>query len=349
MIKPLHLKNGRKIGPGYPAYIIAEIGSNHDGSLERAKNLVSLAKKAKADAVKFQSFQAHLLTNRFTKEGNDWIKESSYEILEQLTVPVDWHIELAKHCKEEEIDFFSTPFDLERLKLLDELDVPLIKIASGDLTNNLLLEKAAKLHRPIIISTGAAYLREIEIALKILKENHAKDIAILQCVSSYPAEFKDANLLSMKTIQDTFQVPVGYSDHTPGIVVPIATIALGGSIIEKHFTDDKNRIGPDHPHSLDTKEFSLMVRSIRELEEAFGSEIKKPSTSEIHERVMARRAIYATQNIPAGTIIKENMIKIVRHAFPEGILAAEHPLVIGRKTIIDIQEHEILTWEKISQ
>lgn len=343
MIKPILLKNERKIGPGFPCYIIAEIGSNHDGSLEKAKKLITLAKKSGADAAKFQSFQAHLLTNPYTKDRGDWVEEPAFEILKQLTIPLDWHQELSNHAKDEGIDFLSTPFDLERLQLLNNLDMPLIKISSGDLTNKELLATAAKLNKPIVISTGAAFLGEVEQAIMVLQMHGAKEIAVLQCVSCYPTSLTQANIFAMKTMQITFQVIVGYSDHTPGIVVPLGAVALGASIIEKHFTDDKTLIGPDHPHSLNPNEFLNMVRSIRELELALGNGIKRPVPEELEERIMARRALYANSDIKKGEVLTKEMVKIVRHAFPEGVSAADLNSIIGRIATKDIKEHELLT------
>ena len=345
MIKPLNLKNERKIGPGYPCYIIAEIGSNHDGSLEKAKKLISLAKRSGADAAKFQSFQAHLLTNLYTKDHGNWVEEPGLEILKKLSVPAEWHQELAKHAQEEDIDFLSTPFDLQRLELLNNLDMPLIKISSGDLTNKEFLIAAAKLNKPIVISTGAAFLGEVEQAIMVLQMHGAKDIAVLQCVSCYPTSFPQANIFAMKTMQITFQVIVGYSDHTPGIVVPLGAVALGASIIEKHFTDDKTLTGPDHPHSLEPDEFLSMVRSIRELELALGNGIKRPVPEEMEERVMARRALYANADIKMGDVLTKEMVKIVRHAFQEGIPAADLNSIIGRTATKDIKEHELFALE----
>lgn len=349
MIEPIALKNGRKIGPGFPSYIIAEIGSNHDGSLDKAKKLISLAKKAGADAAKFQSFQAHTLVNAFTKDKNEWKKEAAFEVLENMELPFEWHHILSDHAKSENIDFLSTPFDHERLQLLNSLDLPLIKIASGDLTNTKLLQEAATLKKPIVISTGAATLKEVQNAHKILTEAGAKQIAILQCVSCYPAHFSDANILAMKTIQETFHVPVGYSDHAPGYIVPLGAIALGASIIEKHFTDDKTLKGPDHPHSLNPEEFKELCESIRNMEKALGSGKKEPCIHEMDERVMARRAVYASKTIPKQTKITEDMIKTVRHAFSEGIPATEYDLVIGSITLSEIKEHEILSWDKLTK
>jgi sialic acid synthase SpsE len=344
MIIPLSLKNGKKIGPGHPSYIIAEIGSNHDGSLEKAKKLITLAKRSGADAAKFQSFQAKMLTNIYTKNDEKWVKEPALDILEALSLKEEWHQELRDHARKENIDFLSTPFDLERLQTLNKLDIPLIKVSSGDLTNKDFLKEIGKLQKPVIISTGAAIINEVRQALEILKDAGCKEIAILQCVSCYPTKISDANILAMKTLETTFQVPVGYSDHAPGIIVPLGAVALGASIIEKHFTDDKTLKGPDHPHSLNPTEFSEMVKSIRELESALGTGIKEPVEDEMDERIMARRALYANKDIAKGSSITKDMIKTVRHAFKEGIPAIECDECLGSIATKDIKEHEILTW-----
>jgi sialic acid synthase SpsE len=349
MIKPLKLHSGKEIGPNFPSYIIAEIGSNHDGSLEKAKKLITLAKKSGADAAKFQSFQAQLLSNVLTKKNDLWIDEPALKILEDLSLPEEWHLELSNHAKSENIDFISTPFDLERLGLLNILNIPLIKVSSGDLTNKVLLREIGKLQKPVVISTGAAHLDEIETALQILKNAGCKDIAILQCVSCYPTKISDANIQAMKTIQTTFQVPVGYSDHAPGMIVPLGAIALGASIIEKHFTDDTCLVGPDHPHSINPDEFAKMVKLIRELESALGSGVKEAVVEELDERIMARRALYAKHDLAKGTVITPDMIKVVRHAFKEGISAMEYDECIGMSIINSIKAHELLKWENLQK
>lgn len=346
MIKSIKLKNGRQIGPQFPSYIIAEIGSNHDGSLEKALNLITLAKKAGADAAKFQSFKAETLTNYYTKKNHTWEKEPAFEILKKLEVPLDWHEKLQKHALNEGIHFLSTPFDNERLQLLVSLEVPLIKIASGDLTNKDLLTLAAHSKIPVVISTGAAFLDEVKTSFNLLKKAQAKDIAILQCVSCYPAKVEHANVLAMKAMQEEFQVPVGYSDHTPGSLVALAAVAIGASIIEKHFTDDSTLLGPDHAHSLNVQEFSSLVTSIRSLETALGSGIKQPIMEEMEERVMARRALYAAKQIPAGAKITKEMIKLVRHYFDEGI--SDSPdIIIGRTVKKEIKEHELIRMDHL--
>lgn len=344
-IPPVTLKSGRKLGNGHPAYIIAEIGSNHDGSLERAKELIRMAKQAGADAAKFQSFTAETLVNRKCLEKGRWKAEPAWEILEKLSLPIEWHRQLQEEAHAVGIDFLSTPFDLERLQLLIDLNVPLIKIASGDLTYLELLRAAGKSERPVVMSTGHATLGEIETALKVLWEAGCKDIILLQCASIYPSTYKDANIPAMVTMQHGFRVLVGYSDHTPGSLVPLGAVALGATVIEKHFTDDKSRQGPDHAFALDASEFAAMVQQIRHLEEAMVGGKKFPRPGEESERVMARRAIYAKVAIRKGEKIQRDLVKIVRHAYPEGISADRWAMLNGKVAAQDIAEDDLITWE----
>lgn len=346
-IPTITLQTGRTIGTGYPAYIIAEIGSNHDGDLTRAKALIHAAKEAGADAAKFQSFQAETLTNPTFCANGEWKPDPSWKVLDQLSIPSEWHRELQKEANTIGIDFISTPFDLDRLKLLLELDVPLIKIASGDLTYHELIRAAGKSGKPIFLSTGHASLGEVEDALKVIWETGCKDFVLLHCASIYPATFEDANIRAMVSMQQGFQVQVGYSDHTPGFTVPLGAVSLGACVIEKHFTDDKSRPGPDHAFALDVDEFAQMAAHIRQLEAALAGGTKIPRPSEELERIMARRAIYAKCRIPEGTIIDRDHVKIVRHAYPEGFAADKWKELKGKKATRDIEENEIITWEML--
>ena len=292
-------------------YIIAEIGSNHDGDFNRAKRLIHLAKEAGADAVKFQSFHADLLCNPLGLKEGRWVKDPSYPLLKSLELPLDWLPKLRDAVKD--IDFLSTPFDLASLDALISLDVPFIKIASGDITYRELLEKAALSGKPIFLSTGHATLDEIERALDWMSR---ADVILLHCVSAYPCPIDRSNVLVIKTLQEHFSLPVGLSDHSPGHLVPILATALGACVIEKHFTDDRNRTGPDHPFALNVDEFAKMVQSVREAKCALGSGEKVPCFVEESERVMARRAFYAARDLQAGIRLQRGDVKFVRHAFP---------------------------------
>lgn len=346
-VTQIQLPGGRVLGAGYPAYIIAEIGSNHDGDLERAKMLIHKAKEAGADAAKFQSFQVETLINPKYQINERWQPDPAWDILEKLSVPEAWHKQLQYEADRAGIDFLSTPLDLERLKLLIDLNIPAIKIASGDLTYHELIKIAGKSNRPVFLSTGHATLGEVESALKVLWESGCKDIVLLHCTSTYPGSFEDVNLQAMRSMQHGLQVQVGYSDHTPGTTIPIAAVALGACVIEKHMTDDNSRVGPDHSYALNTEEFTSMVRQIRELEAAMSGGEKFPRPNEKDERVMARRAIYANRKIARGETIERNMIKVVRHCYQEGIPADKCNWVDGRIATQDIGENELITWDMV--
>lgn len=339
------LANGRMIGPGCPTYVIAEIGSNHDGSLEKAKRLIEAAANAGVDAVKFQSFQAHTLINPKHYKDGQWSDHPAWDILERLTLPEDWHKPLQECAVAHGVDFLSAPFDFERLALLDQLNVPAIKLASGELTNHGLLQAVARCERPVILATGVSDLGEVEAALNVLYEAGCNQVVLLHCVSLYPPQFEDANIRAMVTMGQAFQVPVGYSDHTPGHTVPLGAVALGGCVIEKHMTDDRSLPGPDHPYALTVEEFKTMVAEIRHLEAALGTGIKAPAQAEMFQKEGARRAVYTAVDIPSGTVLEPQHLKVVRHAYAQGIPAPEYPNVLGLKTTMALKAHDILTWE----
>jgi len=346
-IPSITLQSGKTIGKGFPAYIIAEIGSNHDGELERAKSLIYAAKDAGADAAKFQSFQVEKLINPNWRKNGQWEPDPAWNTLERLSLPTEWHYELSQEAKKAGIDFISTPLDLERLQLLVDLKVPAIKIASGDLTYHELIRAAGKSGKAVFLSTGHATLGEVEAALRVLWETGCKDIALLHCASLYPADFSDANIPAMVSMHHGFQVQVGYSDHTPGTTVPIGAVSQGACVIEKHFTDNKNRPGPDHPFALEVDEFAQMVLQIRQLEKALEGGTKTYRPGEEEERVLARRAVYANENIPKGKVIRREMVKIVRHAYREGIPADHWERVDGKSASREIEANEVITWDML--
>jgi N-acetylneuraminate synthase/N,N'-diacetyllegionaminate synthase len=320
-------------------YLIAEVGSNHDGSLKRAIELIRLAKHSGADAVKFQSFQAKTL---IYKDHPAW------NVVEANQLPMAWYPELKKVADHEGIHFFSTPFDLESLSLLVSLAVPAIKIASGDITHFTLLQKVAETQLPIYLSTGAATIQEIEEALKVLKLAKAGPITLMHCTSLYPAEPHLANLKAITTLQKHFGLPCGFSDHTLGSVAPLGAVTLGAVAIEKHFTNDKSRQGPDHPHSMNPHEFKKMVEKIRQLESSLGDGVKGPFPQEKEERIWARRGVYANQAIPAGTALLPHMVKLVRPAPLEGIFASQIDQMKGKKTKRLIKEDQLIRWDDIT-
>jgi len=338
----------RIIGDERPTYIIAEIGSNFDRNLEQAKKLVDLAKAAGADAVKFQSFLAEKIVS---KDGfknlkisfqAKW-KKSVYEVYKEAELPREWHQEIAEYCRKKRIAFFSSPYDEEAVDLLDELGVPAFKVGSGDINFLSLIEYIAKKGKPMIVGTGASTLGEIEEAVNVIRAAGNEDIILLQCVTNYPSPIEQANVRAMITLRECFQANVGYSDHTPGYSVPLAAVALGACMIEKHFTIDKTREGPDHPFSLDVSEFTEMVRNIRLTEKALGSHIKKPVSSEKETIILQRRCIYANKNIPRGTTVTRDMLTVLR---PDKGLAPKYVnLIVGKKAQKHIPKGTAITWD----
>ena len=300
-------------------FIIAEAGVNHNGSIELAKQLIDVASEAGADAVKFQTFKADTLVSKgaqkanYQKETTD-AQESQYAMIKKLELDIDTHKELIAYCKEKNIMFLSTPFDLDSVDLLNDLGLLIFKIPSGEITNLPYLRKIGALGKKVILSTGMADIGEIEDALDVLVEAGTKkeDITVLHANTMYPTPMEDVNLKAMVTVGKTFDVAYGYSDHTLGIEVDIAAVAIGASCIEKHFTLDKTMEGPDHKASLEPDELKAMVKAIRNIEVALGSSIKKPSPSEKPNIEVARKSIVASQPIKKGEILSEENLAIKR-------------------------------------
>jgi len=339
----------RWIGEGEPTYIIAEIGSNFDGSLEQAKRLVDLAKEVEADAVKFQSFLPDKIIAKKGFESKTsfqatWEKPV-YEVYCEATLPREWHQKIAEYCHKKDIHFFSSPYDREAADLLSDIGVPAFKIGSGDITFLSLMEYIAKKGKPIILGTGASSMGEVEEAVNTIRAAGNQDIVLLQCITNYPSPFEHANIRAMVTLREAFQVPAGYSDHTPGSTVPLGAVALGACVIEKHFTFDKTRTGPDHPFAMDVSEMATMIRDIRLLEAALGSPIKQLTPAEAETVILQRRSLFAKVDIPADTTITTDMIEPLRPAI--GITPQYIHLVTGKKTKVDIPQGEPITWEKI--
>lgn len=335
-----------QVGPGYPVYVIAEIGSNHDGDLGKARELIRAAKAAGADAIKLQSFTAAGLLNPLRPESDGkWTAHPAYPVIERLTVPEDWHQVLFDFCASIGVTFLSAPFDSGRADLLHEIGVPAFKLASGELTNEPLLRQVASFGKPVILSTGAAYLEEVKRAVELIREEKNHETALLHCASLYPPQYSDMNILAMTTLAKEFGCPVGFSDHTPGNTVAVAAVALGASIIEKHITIDRTLKGPDHPYAMEVEEFGYMVSEIRNLEKALGDGVKRPSESEMGERVGARRSIYAKTDIRKGEVITSGMVKLVRHAY--GMEPKDLGGIIGRTALHDLAKDMPLQREDI--
>lgn len=316
-------------------YIIAEAGVNHNGSLELAFQLIEAAREAGADAVKFQSFKADKLVSskaekaEYQKQTTE-ARESQYEMIKKLELSLDDHYKLIEYCKKVGIQFLSSPFDLDSIDLLDELRLDIFKIPSGEIINLPYLRKIGKLNKNVILSTGMCDLGEIEDALDVLVENGTdiNKITVLQCNTEYPTPYEDVNLNAMLTIKNSFGVKVGYSDHTQGIEVPIAAVALGAEVIEKHFTLDKNMEGPDHKASLVPNELKEMVFAIRNIEKSLGSGIKKASKSELKNKPIARKSLVAVKEIKKGELFTEENVGIKRPG--NGISPMRWDEVIGK-------------------
>lgn len=326
-------------------FIIAEAGVNHNGDLNMAKKLIDKASEAGADAIKFQSFKAKNLVTKnaekaqYQKQTTDK-KENQFQMLDKLELSYENHEKLIRHCKEKNIMFLSSAFDLESIDLLDELNIEMFKIPSGEITNLPYLKKIASLNKKVILSTGMSTLGEIESALNILDENGSSDITLLHCNTEYPTPMEDVNLKAMNTIKDAFKVGVGYSDHTLGIEMPIAAVALGARVIEKHFTLDKTMDGPDHKASLEPDELKLMVESIRNIEKALGDGIKKPTNSELKNKSMARKSIVARKNIKKGEILSEDNLYVKRPGI--GISPMRWNEILGQESKRDFKEDELI-------
>jgi len=325
--------------------IIAEAGVNHNGSIKIAKKLIDVAKACGADAVKFQTFTTEKLV-RFNAEKANYQKEASgedetqFNMIKRLELNVKTHKELIDYCTEIGIIFLSSPFDLDSVDLLTKLGLGIIKIPSGEIVNLPYLEKIGKLKKRIILSTGMADLGEIKNALNVLINSGTEkdDITVLHCNTEYPTPYEDVNLNAMVTIKRAFGVKVGYSDHTLGIEVPIAAIALGAEVIEKHFTLDKNMKGPDHKASIEPDELMAMVNGIRNIEKALGDGIKKPSKSEQKNIDILRKSIVAIKPIKKGEIFNEKNIGVKRPG--TGISPMKWNEVIGKTAKKDFKIDE---------
>jgi N,N'-diacetyllegionaminate synthase len=327
-------------------FIIAEAGVNHNGSLEIAKKLVAAAKNAGADAVKFQTFKTDKLVSKnaqkadYQKNNTGSAQDKQRDMLTRLELPYDAFRQIKKYCDELGITFLSTPFDFESIDFLSALEMPVFKIASGEITNLPYLIKIAQTKKNVILSTGMCEMREISDALKILDSHGAPKVSLLHCTTEYPAPFEEVNLKAMSTLRDAFKRETGYSDHTVGIEVSVAATAMGADIIEKHFTLDKNMVGPDHKASLDPKELSGMVQAIRNVEKALGDAEKKPTASELKNRVAARKSLVAARNIVKGEPFSGENIAAKRPG--SGISPMEWFEVIGKKAPRDFDEDELI-------
>lgn len=325
--------------------IIAEAGVNHNGSIELAKQMVEAAAKAGADYIKFQTFKPEKLVSKYAQKADYQKKmtgsqESQLQMLEKLALSYDDFVELKKYCEQIGIGFLSTPFDEDSIRFLDSLDMDFWKIPSGEITNYPYLVQVAQTGRDIVLSTGMCEMDEIADAMKVLEENGAGNISLLHCNTEYPTPYEDVNLLAMNQMREVFNKQVGYSDHTVGIEVPIAAVALGAEIIEKHFTLDKNMEGPDHKASLEPLELSQMICSIRHIEKSLGDGNKKRTASEQHNVVAVRKSIVAKCEIHKGELFTEKNLTVKRPS--NGISPMKWNEIIGTRAKRDFLEDELI-------
>jgi len=326
-------------------YIIAEAGVNHNGDLELAKKMIEVAKESGVDAIKFQTYQAEKLVTVKSKkaeyqEKNTGKAEGQLEMLKKLQLSQNEFVELKQHCRGVGIEFLSTPFDLESIDFLYQLGICKWKIPSGEITNLPYLIKVAKTQLPVILSTGMATLQEVAEAVDVLKKYGSTEIALLHCTTEYPAPYEEINLKAMLTMQQEFKLPTGYSDHTMGIEIPIAAVAMGAVIIEKHFTLDRSMDGPDHKASLEPDQLKAMVEAIRHVEAALGDGIKQPSYSEIKNIDVARKSIVASKSVSKGELFTEENLTVKRPG--DGISPMKWFEVLGKKAARDFEEDELV-------
>ncbi len=331
-----------KIGTNNPAYIIAEIGSNHNGEFDIACELIEKAKDAGANAVKFQTFKAE---NHYAKNSPkiSLYKEGTYELIKSLEIDRNWHVKLSKICNNLGLDFMDSPCDFEAIDLANSVDMDILKVASFDMVDSRLVRKIAQSGRGIMLSTGMANLSEIQNAINICHSEKNYDIVLLQCTSLYPAPVKLTNLNAMKTLRQAFGCIVGYSDHTLGDHIACAAVAKGAKVIEKHYTLNKNADGPDHQFAIEPNDLKNMINKIREIEYAMGDGIKNgPREQELEMYKKARRSILASKNLNKGDVITDECIVIKRPGIGISPLFFEN--LIGMKLTCDVKKDEPINW-----
>lgn len=337
----------RNVGPDYPTFFIAEVGSNFDGSLQRAKMFVDAFADMGADCIKFQSFLPDKIIAKdgFSERSDFQAKwdKSVYDVYSDATFPREWHKEIMDYCNECGIIFMSSPYDIEAVDLLEEIGINAYKLGSGEVSNPPFLEYVAKKEKPIIIGVGASTLGEIDEAVKVIRSAGNENLILMQCITGYPSPFEDANIRAMETLGKIFDLPVGYSDHTPGHVVPLGAVALGGCIIEKHVTDDRGRKGPDHPFALEIGDFKQMIDDVRLLEKSLGKYYKGVTHSESETVILQRRALWAKKDIPEGAVLEKDMIDILRPQ--KGILIQDMEKVIGLTVTKAVKKGQPIKWE----
>jgi len=342
----------RLVGDDHPLFFIAEAGVNHNGSTTMGKQLIDIAVEAGADAVKFQTFKTeNIITKKAPKStyhiettGDD-DNQSWFDLLKTQEMSKNMHVELIKYCDNKGIIFLSTPYDEESADLLEDLNVPAFKIASTDTSNIPLLQYIAKKGRPMILSSAMATMEEVKLAVSAVRSEGLNEIAMLQCTGNYPAKLSDTNLRVMQTYEEKLNCIVGYSDHTPDLINPVAATAMGAKVYEKHFTIDRSLPGPDHRMALELDELKQTIKAIRDTELALGNSTKQVLESEKENRVKLRKSIVSKLNIKKDDIITMDMLSFKRPG--HGIQPAELNNVIGKKAITDISEGTVLLFEMI--
>lgn len=349
MVKPVVIA-GRRVGPGQPCFVIAEAGVNHNGDIALAKRLVDAARAAGANAVKFQTFKAERLAAPGAPKAAYQRKgtlrgESQQAMLRRLELSEEAHRQVASHCRAQGILFLSTPFEEASADLLDRLGVPAFKISSGDLTNGPFLAHVARKGKPMIVSTGMATLQEVGVAVRTIRACGLRQIILLHCVSRYPTAAAEANVRALDAMRRAWRLPIGYSDHTRGIEVALAAVALGACVIEKHLTLDRRLPGPDHAASLEPREFAALVRGVRIVEAALGHGRKQPMASEAETARVARKSLVAAMPIRAGSRLTAEQIAIRRPG--TGLAPAMLPRVVGRVAATHIAAGTVFTQQML--
>ncbi|MCH2666239.1 N-acetylneuraminate synthase [bacterium] len=342
---------GRSIGPSQPCFVIAEAGVNHNGDPELARQMIAVAARSGADAIKFQTFKTdRLVTSDAPKADYQMTttdaQESMAHMLSALELSAETHRQVVSWCRDEGILFMSTPFDEESADLLDDLDVPLYKVPSGEVTNWPLLEHIGRKGKPIILSTGMSTVSEVDDAVRVIRTSGDPSLILLHCVSNYPCSAGSVNLRAMGSMAAAWGVPVGYSDHTMGIEVAVAAVALGACVVEKHFTLDREMLGPDHKASLEPEELALLVSSIRNVEEALGDGVKRPVVEEEATTDVARKSLVAAGPIPSNTVIRPDMLTVKRPG--TGVHPRYLSTFVGKRVVKDVKEDELLGWDAIT-
>lgn len=343
---------GRKIGPSHPCFIVAEAGVNHNGDIKLAYELIDAATQAGADAVKFQTFRAEEIVTAsapkaaYQKATTD-AAESQLDMLKRLELSQESHYALKRYAEERELIFLSTPFEPTSADFLESLDVVAFKLPSGEVTNTPFLAHVARKGRPILLSTGMSTLEEVSEAVRIIRAHGNPPLALFHCVSCYPAVPEDCNLRAMEALRCAFHVPVGFSDHSMGLAVPVTAVALGANLIEKHLTLDRRLPGPDHAASLEPAEFTAMIEAIRTAEAALGQGVKRPTTGELETARVARKSLTAICDIRAGTVLTADMIAMRRPG--TGLPPTALEQVVGRQVRRHVRAGDVLSWEDVDE